>query len=91
MQPDWPGKPKEERGTMAYRMTWVHGKMSLGMALPHGDTTRSSIHGTQQTEIDSGTSHDESMRNWVGLSTWESRSTALQRRMAWPQGCSSIN
>jgi hypothetical protein len=32
-EPIWPGRPKEERGTMAYRTTRVHQKMSLGMVL----------------------------------------------------------
>jgi hypothetical protein len=90
-QPIWPGRLKEERGTMACRMTWVHQMMSLGMALPRGDTTQSSIHGTQQTEIDSETGHDQSERKSVGLSTRGSRSTTLQHRTPWPQGCSSIN
>jgi hypothetical protein len=69
MQPIWPGRLREERGTTACRMTWVCRMMSLGMVLPQGDTTRSSIHGTQQTGIDSGTSHDQSERKWVGSST----------------------
>jgi hypothetical protein len=33
-QPDWLGRPKEERRTMAYRMTQVRWKMNLGMPLP---------------------------------------------------------
>jgi hypothetical protein len=36
--------------------------MSLGMAFPQGDTTHSSIHGAQLTEIDFGTGHDQSER-----------------------------
>jgi hypothetical protein len=63
---------------MTYRTTRVRQKISLGMALPRGDTTRSSIHGAQQTEIDSGTGHDQSMRKLVGSSTRGSRSTALR-------------
>jgi hypothetical protein len=46
MQPAWPGRPSEERGTTACRMTRVRQKMNLGMALPQGDTIRSSIHDT---------------------------------------------
>jgi hypothetical protein len=66
-------------------------KESLGMALPQGDITQSSIHGAQQTEIDSRTSHNQSMRKSVGSSTRGSRSTTLRCRMPWPQGCSLIN
>jgi hypothetical protein len=39
------------------------------MALLLGDTTRSSIHDTMQTEIDSRTGHDQSMRKSIGSST----------------------
>jgi hypothetical protein len=42
--------------------------MSLGMSLPRGDITQSSIHGTQLTEIDFGTSHNQSKRKSVELS-----------------------
>jgi hypothetical protein len=76
-QPIWPGRLKEERGTMAYKPTQVRQTMSLGMTLPRGDTTQSSIHGAQQTEIDSLTGHDQSERKSVGSSTRGSRSTAL--------------
>jgi hypothetical protein len=34
MQPIWPGRLKEERGTTTYKMTRVHQKMSQGMVLP---------------------------------------------------------
>jgi hypothetical protein len=33
-QPVWPGRSKAERGTTAYKTTWVRQNMSLGMALP---------------------------------------------------------
>jgi hypothetical protein len=62
-QPVWPGRLKEKKGTMASRMTWACQKMSIGMVLPGGDTTRSSIYDAMQTKIDSGTDHDQSMRN----------------------------
>jgi hypothetical protein len=90
-QPVWSRTPKEERGTMVCRMTRVCQKMSLGMALPLGDTTHSSIHGAHQIEINFRTGHDQSVRKSVGSSTRGSRSTALRCRMPWPQGCSSIN
>jgi hypothetical protein len=76
---------------LAREATQVCQKMSLEIVLLRGDTSRSSIHGAQQTEIDSETSHDQSVRKSVGSSMRGSRSTALQRRMPWPQGCSSIN
>jgi hypothetical protein len=66
-----------KRGTTACRMTRVHRKMNLRMALMREDTTQSSIHYTQQIKIDVGTGHDQSVRYWVGLSTRESRSTTL--------------
>jgi hypothetical protein len=90
-QPIWPRMPKKERGTTTCRTTWVRQMMSLGMVLPRGDTTQSSIHDAQQTEIDSRTGHDQSERKSVGLSTRGRRSTALWHRTPWPQGCSSIN
>jgi hypothetical protein len=34
MQPIWPGRLKEERGTTTYRMTRLRRKMSQGMVLP---------------------------------------------------------
>jgi hypothetical protein len=61
------------------------------MALPRGDTTRCSIHGARQTESDSGTGHDQSMRKSVGSSTRGSRFTALWLRTPWLQECSSIS
>jgi hypothetical protein len=76
-----------ERGTTAYKMTQVRLVMSLGMALPCGDTTQSSIQGAQQTKNDSETYHDQSERKSVRSSTSGSKSTALQRRTPWPQGC----
>jgi hypothetical protein len=77
MQLIWPKRLRGERGTTTYKMTHVRWMMSLGMVLPCGDMTQSSIHGTQQTEIDSRTSHDQSERKSVRLSTMGSRSTAL--------------
>jgi hypothetical protein len=44
-----------------------------------------------RTEIDSRTSHDQSVRKSVGSSTRGRRFTTLWHRMPWPQGCSSIN
>jgi hypothetical protein len=62
VQPIWPGRLKEERGTMACSMTRVRWMTSLGMAFPRGDTTRSSTHDAQQRRTDSGTGHDQSVR-----------------------------
>jgi hypothetical protein len=74
-------RSQTERGTTASRMTRVCRKMSLGMALLRGDTTRSSIHDAMQNEIDFGTGHDQSMRKSVRSSIRGSRSTTLQCRM----------
>jgi hypothetical protein len=38
-QPVWPGKLTKESGTTACKMTPACQIMSLGMALPRGDTT----------------------------------------------------
>jgi hypothetical protein len=59
----------QERSTMAYKMTRERRMMSLGMVLPQRDTTQSSTHDAQQTGIDSGTGHDQSVRRWVRSST----------------------
>jgi hypothetical protein len=45
-----------------------------------GTTIQSSIHNAMLTEIDSETSHNQSVRNSVGSSTRGSKSTALQHR-----------
>jgi hypothetical protein len=55
------------------------------MALPQGDTTQSSIHSAQQTEIDSRTGHNQPVMKLVGSSTRGSRSTTPWHRIPWPQ------
>jgi hypothetical protein len=59
--------------------------ISLGLALLRVDTTKSSTHGGQQTEIHSETSDDQSKRKSVGMSTKESRSTEHWPTMPYPQ------
>jgi hypothetical protein len=81
---------KKGRGIMAYRMTWGHWRMDPGMVLLQGETTRSLTHGAKLTEIDSETGHSQFVMRSAGSSTRGSRSTALQPKMPWPRGCSSI-
>jgi hypothetical protein len=90
-QPIWPGRLKEERGIMACKMTLVHQMMSLGMVLPRGDITQSSIHDAQQIEIDYETGHGQSETKLVRLRTRGSRYTALWYKTPWPRVCLSIN
>jgi hypothetical protein len=65
----------KRKGIMACRMTLEHRRMSLGMRLCQGDTTRSSTHGAMLAESDSETGHDGSVRKSVRSSTKESRFT----------------
>jgi hypothetical protein len=62
--------------------------MNPAMGLLEGDTTRSSTHGTDQSEKDSETGYDRCTRESVRLNIRESWFTARQPTMPWPQGCS---
>jgi hypothetical protein len=72
-----PGNSTRGRGITACRMTLRLRRMSTRMELLHGGTILSSTHDAAPTEIDSDTDHDRSMTKSIGLSTKESKFTAL--------------
>jgi hypothetical protein len=86
-----PGNSTRGRGIMACRMTQGHRRMNPWMGLLQGSTTQSSTHNTGQTEKDSETGHNQSVRKSVKSSTKGSRFIACQPTMPWPRVCSSIN
>jgi hypothetical protein len=65
------------KGTMARRTTLGHLMISIGMALPQGDTTQSTTHGALLVRTDSGTGHGRSMRKLAGSGTKENKSTTV--------------
>jgi hypothetical protein len=89
----WPGWKLRRLGksTMNYRMTLGHLMTSLGMALPQGDTTRSSTHGALLDQTDSETGHGRPTRKLARSNTKENMSIACRLITLWLQGCSSIS